>query len=245
GEHAELVSHDVQLAHNGYLPEQRRVTPVRRPDLLMRWFLPNWYWACLIDDDYGGGAMHSLQIFDRTGRSVHRLVIADIDNRGWRQLEAATDARHPRANPARATRPVASRRRAASRSRRRSSARRPGAERLLRRYRLSRLTANRLLAGHGAERLSVDAFVAVLERPLRRRVTLELEGCTHVQSGWMTPWSARGDPSLVLGGGQLRLTIDTTALSEAWCVTRPGADGRLETGFEAFDGQGRLVASVG
>ncbi|WP_162500937.1 hypothetical protein, partial [Modicisalibacter coralii] len=226
GEHAELVSHDVQLAHNGYLPEQRRVTPVRRPDLLMRWFLPNWYWACLIDDDYGGGAMHSLQIFDRTGRSVHRLVIADIDNRGWRQLEAATDARPPAfvqtIDAVTETPPDVETLRAEWRG----LGSREDAERLLRRYRLSRLTANRLLAGHGAERLSVDAFVAVLERPLRRRVTLELEGCTHVQSGWMTPWSARGDPSLVLGGGQLRLTIDTTALSEAWCVTRPGADGR-------------------
>lgn len=218
--------------------------------LAMQLLLPCWYWVALSHEDCGDGAvLPCLTIFDRCGRLLHRL-----------HLLAPSRSRRTLVHLYRSDRPPGFTRRIETAGERTAPAPPDLSKRwralrddadyraLLRRYRLSRLGACRALAGHFSQRLEKERFLLALAGRCRKRqpgaASLIHTAGAHHHRAALEYFHQAHDGEVRLEGDGLTLALESAALDQVWRITRPGSEG-LSTRLEAFDRQGRLMASVG
>jgi len=218
----------------------------------LRLHLQRWHWACLIQDELPGAdgtpaRRHSLQVFDRHGRALHKAFsLAPELPDGWHALAAGADTRAPcftGLSPA-ASRPLPEA---------------PGLAHdwgrmrdvhqfftLLRRHGLERHEANALMEGRFTHRLPAGMIEAALVRAAERRLPLMLfvasPGGVQIRSGTLPAPERRGG-WLNLFGSDFTLHLKDDAIADAWVVRKPNRDGGV-TSLEAFGADGELLLQL-
>lgn len=245
--HASMTSHIEQCQTDG---DQRHARLLDNNTLVMKLLLPCWYWVCLSQEqpDPHTPPVPCLQVFDRFGHVLHKLYALEPDQRGWQILEfyaalkvpgftrcieamtsTSTTAYSTLLNewPAMSTTEDFSR--------------------LLGRHRLRRVEANRAVAGYFSEPIETGRFIMVMAGACRQvqptRVSLIHRGGAHHHRDHFEHFRQGRDPLVHLESAALSLCIDSSALHEAWRVSRPGPRG-WSTSVEAFDARGQLMAAL-
>lgn len=218
----------------------------------LRLHLHQWHWACLIRDtlpgeDGNSTSRHSLQVFDRHGRALHKVFSLETwPPRIWQTLANGGNDQTPvfthLAAPAPRMLPTA-----------------PGlAEEwtsmrdvhqffsLLRRHGLRRHEANALMEGSFTRRLAPTSIERALHGAAEEELPLMLfvasPGCVQIRSGRIpAPQRLRG--WLNLFGDDFTLHLDDRLIDRVWQVRKPNRDGGV-TSLEAFDADGELLLQL-
>jgi len=218
----------------------------------LRLHLHHWHWSCLIRDaivaaDGHTLTRHSLQIFDRHGRALHKLFSLESSlPEAWQQLAAEGNNQPPSftrlAQPPSRPLPQA-----------------PGLGDdwarmrdvhqffgLLRRHGLQRHEANSLMEGRFTRALSAATCAQALTQAAANNLPLMLfvasPGCVQIRSGTVpAPQRQRG--WLNLFGKNFTLHLDDASIDSVWQVHKPNRDGGV-TSLEAFSHTGELLLQI-
>lgn len=217
----------------------------------LRLHLHQWHWACLIRDvlpDAQGEptTRYSVQVFDRHGQAVHKLLSLSPTPHAWQALMEQSDSPAPAFTQLapRAPRPLPEA---------------PGLTEewarlrdvhqfftLLRRHGLERHEANALAEGHFTRRLDVDSVARTLTEAAQRELPLMLfvanPGCVQIRTGTLPAPQRRGG-WLNLFGSDFTLHLDDAAIHTVWAVKKPNRDGGV-TSLEAFGADGELLLQL-
>lgn len=230
--------------------DQRHASIRDHQALAMQLLLPSWYWVCLSREAPAPGAepVPCLQVFDRFGHVLHQLYGLTPEAGGWKMLAYFAGLKTPGfthcidiANACTEDhRPALLKEWRAMRDTGDFS-------RLLSRHRLRRIDANRAVAGHFSTPLPPQRFIMALAGACRRtqptRASLIHGGGAHHHRACFHHFHQGHQDRLQLESDHLTLSLDSSALHEAWQVVRPGPEG-LTTSLEAFDASGEMMLAL-
>ncbi|WP_438766607.1 hypothetical protein [Kushneria sp. TE3] len=218
--------------------------------LAMQLLLPCWYWVCLSREAPAPGAepVPCLQVFDRFGHVLHQLYGLTPEAAGWRLLECFAALKRPGFTRCIDIANVCTEGHRPAMLKAWRDLRGPGDfSRLLSRHRLRRVEANRAVTGHFSTPMAPQRFIMALAGACRRtqptRASLIHGGGAHHHRARFRHFHQGRHDRLRLESDQLTLSLDSSALHEAWQVTRPGPEG-LMTSLEAFDAEGEMMLAL-
>ena len=230
--------------------DQRHASLWNDRALAMQLLLPCWYWVSLSHERPSPTAREvpCLQVFDRFGHVLHQLYGLTPEASGWTMLEYFAALKRPgftrcidiASDCAEDHRPALLTSWRAMRDAEDFS-------RLLSHHRMRRVEANRAVAGHFSTSVAPERFIMALAAACRRtqptRASLIHAGGAHHHRARFKHFHQGSRDTLRLESDHLTLSLDSSALHEAWQVVRPGPEG-LTTSLEAFDASGEMMLAL-
>lgn len=218
-------------------------------DIDLRLFFAPWSSGFAVEDTISNGIRRSLQFFDRTGQSIHKVFV-DGANAAYDELLAryrsddqSTHERVEPATPPAAAKPDADIDVAAFRAAWDAMTDTHEFFGLLRRFGVTRTQGLRLAGDIRAKRIAPAAAEPVLQRvagdSLPVMIFVGNPGVLQVVSGPIQRVARAGGWLNILDPG-FNLHLRDEAVTEAWVVRKPTSDGMV-TSLELFDAAGETV----